>query len=706
MLKDAHCSFKLEKLPTISQSLVKIIQISKDSDPDIADLAAALSQDPTMTARIFDVVSTIHYRPWKDVKDLHRILVVLGLDSVRRIIFTCAVEQVFDNLTDLKSSQVQILWYRSLLCAHLAEELARLISFPQPYEAYLAGLLHRIGQLILIQNFSQAYIKSIDVTAEYSQVEELERQEFGISSLEIGADLVDSWQLPSFHADALRFQTQSAADVQQASDLVRILNFCQQLSCCDVGSIQAHTHAGNRMFGLTEGMLLQLYTTAYTKTSQIIESITGAAGASHPLQALSESHAPKDETLNNEVKQQALLSTLQSGSQAANTLPTCCFWARQDICLLFGLHDLCFFFVDADQNGLRGYDDTGRHPQLSQVMIGLDQASSPISRAVAHKTIQYCPQAPSGQKSLPEQQLCHILHKDDLCYLPLLDDQDPIGVCVLGLKPGQREDIKAQSTFLLLLADQIALRFKKAIKGEASSGGIPVSADELDFELRAIVHEVNNPLSIIATYLHLLASKVIDNEQTYQQVQIIQEEIQRVSALVAGLREIANPGQPNPEPTDINKLIEKITNFYQKSVFQSKGLEAYLNLDPDIPCIVTQPDRVKQIIINLMKNAAEALQEKGKVYITTRDNVFIQGKMYIELEIEDNGPGIEQEILTHLFQPGGRSKNKQSGLGLIIVKNLVSDLGGDLSIRSGNWGTRFQIRLPRIVSHSEGGEAL
>ena len=706
MLKDAHCSFNLEKLPTISQSLVKILQISKDSDPDIADLAAALSQDPTMTARIFDVVSTIHYRPWKDVKDLHRILVVLGLDSVRRIIFTCAVEQVFDNLTDLKSSQVQILWYRSLLCAHLAEELARLISFPQPHEAYLAGLLHRIGQLILIQNFSQAYIQSIDVTAEYSQVEELERQEFGISSLKIGADLVDSWQLPSFHADALRFQTQPAADVQQATDLVRILNFCQQLSCSDVGGIQAHTHTGNRMFGLTEGMLLQVYTTAYTKTSQIIESITGAEGASHPLQALSESHAPNDEALNKEVKQQTLLNNLQSGSQAAPTLSSCCYWARQDICLLFGFHDICFLFVDADQSGLRGYDDTGNHPQLSQIMIGLDQGSSPISRAVVHKTIDYSPQAPSGQKTLPERQLCHILHKDELCYLPLRDDHGPIGVCVIGLKSGQREDIKAQSSFLFMLADQIALRFKNAIRGQDSSEQVSVSADKLDFELRAIVHEVNNPLSIITTYLHLLASKVSDNEHTYQQIQIIQEEIQRVSAIVAGLREITNPGQPNTEPTDINKLIERITNFYQKSVFQSKGLEAYLNLDQDIPCIVTQPDRVKQILINLMKNAAEALQEKDKVYITTRDNVFIQGKTYIELEIEDNGPGIEQEILTHLFQPVGRLKNKQSGLGLTIVKNLVSDLDGDLSIRSGNWGTRFQIRLPRIVSDGEGGEAL
>jgi nitrogen-specific signal transduction histidine kinase len=199
---------------------------------------------------------------------------------------------------------------------------------------------------------------------------------------------------------------------------------------------------------------------------------------------------------------------------------------------------------------------------------------------------------------------------------------------------------------------------------------------------------------------------VSDNEHTYQQIQIIQEEIQRVSAIVAGLREITNPGQPSIEPTDINKLIERITNFYQKSVFQSKGLESYLDLDQDIPCIVTQPDRIKQILINLMKNAAEALQEKDKVYITTRDNVFIQGKTYIELEIEDNGPGIEQEILTHLFQPVGRLKNKQSGLGLTIVKNLVSDLDGDLSIRSGNWGTRFQIRLPRIVSDDDGGEVL
>lgn len=706
MHKQANCSLNLEKLPTISQSIVKILQISKDSDPDIAELSAALSRDPAITARIFDVVSTIHYRPWKDVKDLHRVLVVLGLDSVRRIIFTCAVEQVFDTLIDLKSSQIQLLWYRSLLCAHLAEELARLMGFSQPSDAYLAGLLHRIGQLILIQNFFQAYIQSIDVTEEYSQVEELERQKLGFSSVEVGADLVDSWQLPSFLADALRFQTLPAADVQQCTDLVRILNFCQQLSSRDINTIQPHTHIGNRMFGLTEGMLLQVYTTAYTKTSQIIESITGTEGASHPLQALSESHAPNNQTLSNEVRQQALVNGLQADYQSASTLTTCCYWARRDICLLFGFHDFCFFIVDADQKRLQGYNDTGMHPQLSQVVIGLDQTGSPITQSLIRKSVCFYPQNSSEQKTLIEQQLCRILGKEELCCLPLVDKNDPVGVCVLGLKSGQREDIQTQKPFLLLLADQIAFRLKNIIKGEDSGGHISLSADELDFELRSLVHEVNNPLSIITTYLHLLASKLNDDEHTYQQIQIIQEEIQRVGALVAGLREITSTGQSYEEETDINTLIKRITKFYQKSVFQSKGLTAFLNLDLEIPPIKTQPDKIKQVIINLMKNAAEALQEQGKIYITTRDNVLVQGKMYIELEIKDNGPGIEQEILTNLFSPVGRPRKKNRGLGLTIVKNLVSDLSGDLSITSGNWGTRFQIRLPRRVSSGQGENAL
>lgn len=698
MTQDALCRFKLEKLPTISQSLIDILHISQDTDQDMAKLASALQKDPVITARIFDVVSTIHYRPWKNVSDLHRLLVVLGLDSVRRIVFTCAVEQVFSSCTDLTSAQLQIVWYRSLLCAQQAEELARLISFPHPYEAYLAGLLHRIGQLVLMQNNPHAYVQSIDVTADYERVEEMEREMFGISSLEIGAELVATWQLPSFHADALRFQTLPAADVLEATDLVRILNFCQKLSCSRVDGVHAHAHTGNCMFGLTEGMLVQVYTTAYNKTSKIIEDITGAGDANHHLQALYDSHAPSDEALNTEVKQQTLLNNLKVGSQSADTLAAYCQCARQDLSFLFGLHEFCFLFADPDKKSLYGYDDTGQCPQLAQFRVGLEPGNSPLARALNNTTISYGPESTRAEKSLPEGQLARIMHKDELCYLPLRDGQEPVGICVIGLRPGQRKDIQTQESFLRLVADQIAPGLKDAISTGPASNRCPLSLDELDFHLRSVVHEVNNPLSIINTYLHILASQVGDTDQSFQHIQIIQDEIQRVSSMVAGLRQVAAPEQQDMQKTDINKLVERIHSFFQKSAFQGKAIESHLNLDPDVPSVQTQPDKVKQIVINLLKNAVEALQNNGEIYIRTRDKIFSQGKTYIELEIEDNGPGIEQEVLASLFQPDTSCEKSHSGLGLTIVNNLVDDLGGNLCCASGKWGTRFQIRLPRAVS--------
>ena len=96
-----------------------------------------------------------------------------------------------------------------------------------------------------------------------------------------------------------------------------------------------------------------------------------------------------------------------------------------------------------------------------------------------------------------------------------------------------------------------------------------------------------------------------------------------------------------------------------------------------------------------MKNAVEALPEGGRISVATKSSVNVSGKNYTEIVIEDNGPGIPEEIQKNLFTPVSTTKGTgHSGLGLSITKNLVTEARGTITCRSNNTGTQFQILLP------------
>jgi signal transduction histidine kinase len=120
-------------------------------------------------------------------------------------------------------------------------------------------------------------------------------------------------------------------------------------------------------------------------------------------------------------------------------------------------------------------------------------------------------------------------------------------------------------------------------------------------------------------------------------------------------------------------------------------------MDEELPPIVTRANALKQVIINLIKNAVEAMGEAGTLTVKTEDYVYLSDKEYIEISIADSGPGIPPHILVHLFEPVTSTKGKgHSGLGLSIVNNLIKEMEGLISCRSNHKsGTSFHIYLPR-----------
>jgi signal transduction histidine kinase len=220
-------------------------------------------------------------------------------------------------------------------------------------------------------------------------------------------------------------------------------------------------------------------------------------------------------------------------------------------------------------------------------------------------------------------------------------------------------------------------------------------AEEYREASRRVVHEVNNPLSIIKNYLSVLDSKLARQEPVSGEMSILNEEIDRVGQLVSSLADL-QPQDAVPRPTDVAKVAADVVRLFRATAFVPASVEIVLSMPQDATCIEGDADILKQILVNLVKNAVEALLETGgRIEIASRGHVNRERRLYLELVVSDTGPGLSREVLANLFAAVKSTKpGAHHGLGLSIVHSLVKKLHGDIACRSGHTGTSFEILLP------------
>lgn len=244
-----------------------------------------------------------------------------------------------------------------------------------------------------------------------------------------------------------------------------------------------------------------------------------------------------------------------------------------------------------------------------------------------------------------------------------------------------------------LLSAEIASRQVALNNVLEKSSGLTADA------LRQLIHEINNPLSIITNYLYVLGKRLHQEETAQEELRTIAEEIERIGRILLHAKDQAEGVSNGQEKTDINQLIGDIDRILKHSLYTSGHITAHLQLDKNLPPLRCSADKLKQILINLLKNAVEALAEGGTILISTRDNIYQEQQSFVEITIKDNGPGIDPEVLQRLFSPVVSTKEGHSGVGLTVVNNLVKDLGGNISCFSNaTIGTEFKILIPRITT--------
>ncbi|HZK10928.1 MAG TPA: ATP-binding protein [Atribacterota bacterium] len=209
-----------------------------------------------------------------------------------------------------------------------------------------------------------------------------------------------------------------------------------------------------------------------------------------------------------------------------------------------------------------------------------------------------------------------------------------------------------------------------------------------------IAHEIRNPLSSIRGLAQFVYNSFSKTDERKEDLNTIIQEVDRLNKLVVQVLDFAKLQKPNLTRFSLNDLIGKITELFKLET-KNKQINFSSELSPDISQIQADEDQVRQILMNVIINAIQAIPKKGEIKIKTEKTLF-KGEPAIKLMIEDSGIGIPEKDFTQIFDPFFSTKDEGSGLGLSIVYKLVEAHQGEIKVESQEGeGTKFVIFLPQ-----------
>jgi len=684
----------IARLPAMPQILIKLIGHLQADDIGMRELADLVANDAGMTARLLSVANSSAYHRAGRAASIEQSLTALGTDMIKLLVIGESVVQTINSFPHSGSFDLRRFWKQSLLAAVSARELAARMGYPHPEEAYLGGLLHNVGRLALLATAPQEY--AFNFTARDDEdLCAVEQRTLQITHAEAGAWLIERWHLDSFLADAVLYHHEPSGRLAASHPLIRIVRLAHLISCHDAGDADLAGAmalcglAPDTLAPLREACARQLQATA----TQLGIALAGADGIAAPPAFAPPAGDPVQQRLAEEVRNLVLVS---EAGQAFGRQPS-------ESALLESMTRSARILFDFEQTVV-----LLDHP-ASHALVGVPVADQqriaefavPIGHGgplagVALEQRMACIDRGAPDLGLPEQQLLRMLGSESMVCVPLVAGSRCLGVLVGGVAAWQVPACRQREKFMQAFGTQAAAALEAALseRGQARRQ-IASATEEFREASRRVVHEVNNPLSIIKNYLSVLDTKLSRREPVVGEMSILNEEIDRVGQLINGLADM--PAAARSGTVDCVRVADDVLRLFRATEFVPANVQLVASMGQEPSQVEGDADLIKQVLVNLVKNAIEALGGGGRIEIACRGHVNRERRVYVELVVSDNGPGMSPEVMANLFSAVRSSKDGANhGLGLSIVHALVRKMDGMISCRSGRAGTSFEILLPAV----------
>ena len=697
---DIHKQLATAKLPSLPQVLLELMSLCDRDDVGMAEICAAVAKDAGVAARIVSIANSPYYHPGRALENLGQCLSVLGTSTVRRLALNQSVVELFGRFQNANDYDLRYFWFHGLSVAVTARKLAVKLGYANAEEAYLAGLLHDVGQLALLTTAADRYLPMFK---HFTGEHELMRQEqaaFGVTHAEVGAWLAERWNLHALFVDSILYHHESIDRVREAHSLVQIVMLANLFNALPEAEI-ATSELDLAFWHLDTAQVLALMESAQEEARATAAEL-GIDIPMHidPVPEAEEASGASLGELAEAVSQRMEGMLAQPEVREPDSLDEARMDLLQSTSLLFGACDSALFLPEGDT--LRWWKmenaETRGDERDMEIRIVCSSAQSRIALAYQGRI------GLAGQKAqtdnLADVQVLHLLGGDRLLCFPLVHEGKPLGALAVGLDLATVEQFARKQALLVTFAREAGKRLGLAEKQHRQiQAARNDAAQRHELHVRKLVHEAGNPLGVVRNYLSVLRQQVANQDQAKEDIDLIEDELRRVARILQQMRKVdsgseAPAGSANPR-VDMNSLVKEVIQFCRLGKQELNRVEVSFTPAPDLPLIATEPDKVKQVLTNLIFNAAEAMHGKGHIALSTAWWCTGKDRNTLEITVGDDGPGLPSEVLEHLYQPVRTSKGEaHSGLGLSIVAGLVEGMGGALQCNSGPAGTRFKIHLP------------
>jgi len=374
--------------------------------------------------------------------------------------------------------------------------------------------------------------------------------------------------------------------------------------------------------------------------------------------------------------------------------------------------------------------DEGKNQLICRLAVGIGKDSLPtlslpydrddniISRAISEGKPFIVEDAARDPRV--NRDLIGFLGVKSLAAAPLLSRKKVLGGIAADNLISEAKITEGKLQSLMIFANQAALALENALMyeelksfNEQLGARVKKAAAELEATQKqlfqaeklaalgklsaGIAHEIRNPLTSIKILIHSLADPGATESSREKDLNVIESEIERVNKIIRQFLDFARPRPPSLEPVDARKLIEETLALVGYEI-ESQGVQLQQEDEGGLPPVAMDREQMKQVLLNLILNALQAMPQGGRLRIQTSLRASEEGgktKRAVEIRVQDTGEGVPAEIQGKIFEPFFSTKEEGIGLGLSVAQRIVEEHGGTIRVASAEGGgTVFSITLP------------
>ncbi len=691
-------SIELVRLPSPPHILSKLLDICHDPDSSTDELANIISFDAALTSKLIMAVNKAAFTIEQRIINLEQAITLIGPDLVKSMVITSSIQQLFAGLINTQKVFLYNAWLDSLYCAVFARDLAIALDYEYPEDAYLAGLLHDVGQIVFDARYHDQYVKIFNLKTEAETIAQ-ETSKFGVSHTELGAAILEQWpSLSPAIADAVRYHHEEEELLQGCDILCRIVaeasNIAQHWSRAGKADKKWHSAL------ISDSDLNKIYLHVQDRVAQTAAKlgISLTRGKSLTQDHLTGEIEKETIRLARKIRDASLVKVISAEETPEEILDSprnLLLKIAREMQLYFSITDVALLFHDPKSADYLTLYETSLAAPVSKFSV--NNNNSQVCQSFNEKRKLWIETENSDTRKSPisDRQIIRRLHHDIALSLPIKHADEVVGTIVIGSHKTQKNNLEKLSDIISSYLENIAKIWVKSNPNSSRQTLADLAKSEAEQrDIDKLIHEISNPLSVIGNYIDIVRLKAeAEGTEGNKELGILKEELHRIRNIVLNFKEGKDS---EPELVFLNAELESCIPLYVKSTSGENEIQTMWSLDRKDPAVNITRDALRQIILNLVKNAVEAQTDDAAIMVSSHHFVNIDGKAFAQFSISDRGKGVDVKTREHLFSPLiSKKEGDHRGLGLSVVAEILSRFDGQIKYMQNEVrGAFFEVSIP------------